>query len=85
MTTVPDTTPRAMRIDGALSARAVLDHFNEKGRGLLGIGQEDAAARMVSITSSPVWPLSRRKSTISRSGRISFCAAAAPAQSAAAP
>ena len=49
MTTVPDTTPRAMRIDGPLSARAVLDHFNEKGRGLLGSGQEDAAARIALV------------------------------------
>jgi hypothetical protein len=46
MSTVPTTPPRAMRIDGPLSARAVLDHFNDKGRGLLGIGQEDAAVRI---------------------------------------
>ena len=49
MSTVPDTTPRAMRIDGPLSARAVLDHFNEKGRGLLGIGQEDAGTRIAQL------------------------------------
>ena len=49
MTTVPDTTPRALRIDGPLSARAVLDHFNEKGRGLLGPGQEDAAVRIAQL------------------------------------
>jgi hypothetical protein len=46
MSSVPDTTPRAMRIEGPLSARAVLDHFNEKGRALLGDGQEDAALRI---------------------------------------
>ena len=46
---VPDTTPRAMRIDGPLSARAVLDHFNEKGRGQLGAGQEDAALRIAQL------------------------------------
>jgi hypothetical protein len=49
MHTVPDTTPRAIRIDGPLSARAVLDHFNEKGRGLLGAGQEDAAVRIAQV------------------------------------
>jgi hypothetical protein len=49
MSAVPDSTPRAMRIDGPLSARAVLDHFNEKGRGLLGEGQEDAAARIAQV------------------------------------
>ena len=49
MTTVPDTTPRALRIEGPLSARAVLDHFNEKGRGLLGAGQEDAAVRIAQL------------------------------------
>ncbi len=49
MSTVPAATPRAMRIDGPLSARAVLDHFNEKGRGLLGMGQEDAAARIAQL------------------------------------
>ena len=49
MSTVPDMTPRAMRIDGPLSARAVLDHFNEKGRGLLGPGQEDAAGRIAQL------------------------------------
>ena len=49
MTTVPDMTPRAMRIDGPLSARAVLDHFNEKGRALLGVGQEDAATRIAQV------------------------------------
>ena len=49
MTTVPDTTPRALRIDGPLSACAVLDHFNEKGRGLLGPGQEDAAVRIAQL------------------------------------
>src|ERR1700760_2905359 len=49
MSTVPDTTPRAMRIDGPLSARAVLDHFNEKGRALLGVGQEDAATRIAQV------------------------------------
>ena len=49
MTTQPDTTPRALRIDGPLSARAVLDHFNEKGRALLGAGQEDAASRIAQV------------------------------------
>ena len=49
MSTVPDTTPRAIRIDGPLSARAVLDHFNDKGRGLLGTGQEDAALRIAQL------------------------------------
>jgi hypothetical protein len=49
MSTVPDTTPRALRIDGPLSARAVLDHFNEKGRALLGVGQEDAAGRIAQL------------------------------------
>src|ERR1700760_1892044 len=49
MGTVPDMTPRAMRIDGPLSARAVLDHFNDKGRGLLGTGQEDAAVRIAQL------------------------------------
>ena len=49
MTTIADTTPRAMRIDGPLSARAVLDHFNEKGRGQLGIGQEDAGTRIAQL------------------------------------
>jgi hypothetical protein len=49
MTTPPDTTPRAMRIDGPLSARAVLDHFNEKGRGQLGVGQEDAGTRIAQL------------------------------------
>ena len=38
-----------MRIDGPLSARAVLDHFNEKGRGLLGLGQEDAGVRIAQL------------------------------------
>ncbi len=47
--TVPDTAPRAMRVDGPLSARAVLDHFNEKGRALLGPGQEDAAGRIAQL------------------------------------
>jgi len=46
---VTDTTPRATRIDGPLSARAVLDHFNEKGRGQLGPGQEDAAVRIAQL------------------------------------
>jgi len=49
MTTQPDTTPRALRIDGPLSARAVLDHFNDKGRGLLGAGQDDAAGRIAQL------------------------------------
>lgn len=49
MTTVPDKTPRALRIDGPLSARAVLDHFNEKGRSLLGVGQEDAGVRIAQL------------------------------------
>jgi hypothetical protein len=49
MTTVPDTTPRALRIDGPLSARAVLDHFNDKGRALLGADQEDAAVRIAQL------------------------------------
>lgn len=49
MTTVPDTTPRALRIEGPLSARAVLDHFNDKGRALLGAGQEDAAVRIAQL------------------------------------
>jgi hypothetical protein len=49
MSAVPDSTPRAMRLDGPLSARAVLDHFNEKGRGLLGTGQEDAAVRIAQL------------------------------------
>jgi hypothetical protein len=49
MSTIADTTPRAMRIDGPLSARAVLDHFNEKGRGQLGIGQEDAGTRIAQL------------------------------------
>ena len=49
MSAAPDPTPRAMRIDGPLSARAVLDHFNEKGRALLGAGQEDAAARIAQL------------------------------------
>ena len=49
MSAIPDSTPRAMRIDGPLSARAVLDHFNEKGRGLLGAGQEDAAVRVAQL------------------------------------
>jgi len=48
-TTVPDTTPRAMRIDGPLSARAVLDHFNDRGRQLLGADQADAAARIAQL------------------------------------
>jgi hypothetical protein len=49
MSAIPDTTPRAMRVDGPLSARAVLDHFNEKGRGLLGLGQEDAGVRIAQL------------------------------------
>ena len=49
MSAIPDTTPRAMRIDGPLSARAVLDHFNEKGRGLLGLGQEDVGVRIAQL------------------------------------
>jgi hypothetical protein len=49
MSAVPEPTPRAMRIDGPLSARAVLDHFNDKARGLLGIGQEDAAVRIAQL------------------------------------
>jgi len=49
MTTQPDTTPRAIRIDGPLSARAVLDHFNEKGRALLGAGQDDAVGRIAQL------------------------------------
>ena len=49
MSAIPDTTPRAMRIDGPLSARAVLDHFNEKGRGLLGLGQEDVGVRVAQL------------------------------------
>jgi len=49
MTTQPDTTPRALRIDAPLSARAVLDHFNDKGRALLGAGQEDAAGRIAQV------------------------------------
>ena len=49
MSAVPDSTPRAIRFDGPLSARAVLDHFNEKGRGLLGLGQEDAAVRIAQV------------------------------------
>jgi len=49
MTAQPDTTPRALRIDGPLSARAVLDHFNDKGRGLLGAGQDDAAGRIAQL------------------------------------
>ena len=49
MSTVPDTTPRAIRIDGPLSARAVLDHFNEKGRALLGADQADAATRIAQL------------------------------------
>jgi hypothetical protein len=49
MSTVPDTPPRALRIEGPLSARAVLDHFNEKGRALLGPGQEDAAVRIAQL------------------------------------
>ncbi len=48
-TTVPDNTPRAMRIDGPLSARAVLDHFNDKGRALLGADQADAAVRIAQL------------------------------------
>jgi len=46
MPTAPDSTPRALRIDAPLSARAVLDHFNEKGRALLGVDQQDAAVRI---------------------------------------
>jgi hypothetical protein len=49
MSTVPDAPPRALRIEGPLSARAVLDHFNEKGRALLGPGQEDAAVRIAQL------------------------------------
>ncbi len=49
MSAMPEATPSAMRIDGPLSARAVLDHFNEKGRGLLGAGQEDAAGRIAQL------------------------------------
>jgi hypothetical protein len=49
MNTTADTTPRAMRIDGPLSARAVLDHFNEKGRTQLGLGQEGAGARIAQL------------------------------------
>lgn len=49
MTTAPDPTPRAMRIDGPLSARAVLDHFNEKSRTLLGAAQADAAGRIAQL------------------------------------
>ena len=49
MSTQTDTTPRAMRIDGPLSARAVLDHFNDKGRQLLGPDQDDAAARIAQL------------------------------------
>ncbi len=49
MSAVPDSTPRATRFDGPLSARAVLDHFNDKGRGLLGLGQEDAAVRIAQV------------------------------------
>ena len=43
---IPDNSPRALRIDGPLSARAVLDHFNDKGRALLGADQADAAVRI---------------------------------------
>jgi hypothetical protein len=46
MSATPDPIQRATRIDGALSARAVLDHFNERGRALLGAGQADAATRI---------------------------------------
>ena len=49
MTTVTDSSPRAMRIDGPLSARAVLAHFNEKGRVLLGAGQDDAVGRVAQL------------------------------------
>src|ERR1700758_3498543 len=49
MAAPPDTPARALRIDGPLSARAVLDHFNGKGRGLLGAGQEDAAGRIAQL------------------------------------
>ncbi len=44
-----DPIQRAMRNDGALSARAVLDHFNERGRALLGEEQADAAARIAAM------------------------------------
>src|SRR3954468_1407256 len=46
MSTVPDTPPRAQRLEGPLSARAVLDPFNDKGRALRGASQEDAALRI---------------------------------------
>jgi hypothetical protein len=46
MSATPDPIQRATRIDGALSARAVLDHFNERGRTLLGVEQADAATRI---------------------------------------
>ena len=49
MPTAPDSTPRALRIDGPLSARAVLDHFNAKGRALLGLDQQDAAVRIAQL------------------------------------
>jgi hypothetical protein len=49
MSTPPDTTPRALRIDGPLSARAVLDLFNDKGRTLLGPEQDDAAGRIAQL------------------------------------
>ena len=49
MSTVPDTTPRAMRIDGPLSARAVLDHFNERGRALLGPSARPTPPRIAQV------------------------------------
>ena len=49
MSTLSEPTQRAIRIDGALSARAVLDHFNERGRALLGPSQADAAARIAQV------------------------------------
>jgi hypothetical protein len=48
-TTTPDMILRAARIDGALSARAVLDNFNDRGRALLGPAQADAAARIAQV------------------------------------
>ena len=44
-----DTAQRAFRVDGALSARVVLDQFNERGRALLGAEQADAAARIAGL------------------------------------
>ncbi|MGN6526494.1 MAG: hypothetical protein ACTHL8_08905, partial [Burkholderiaceae bacterium] len=44
-----DPIQRAARVDGALSARAVLDFFERRGRAQLGAPQADAAARIAGL------------------------------------